>query len=309
MKVNLCPPFLHGAKATSRRPGQLEMTVVVRGVFRLAPGEPVAPVEDLAKKVLTGDVFAEGDDDRTGALVHASDFADFKLKTDLLLRGTCHPGAKRPAQVCTVRFTVGAWSKSLRAIGRRVWTERVGDPISEPAPFASMPLTYENAFGGPERAGNPVGKGYKTAELPTVEDPRALIRSRRDTPDPAGFGPISPYWPPRSGKVGTDYGKTWKKTRAPFYAADFDWSYFNAAPADQQLDGYLRGDEELSFEYLHPRAIRFAARLPGIRPRVICRRTDGLTTDVPMNLDTLVADTNPCAARSFFSSRTVPSSR
>ncbi len=290
MKVNLCPPFLHGTKVTSRLPGQLEMTVVVRGVFRLAPDEPVAPIADLPQRLLSGDVFGDGDDDRTGALAYASDFGDFKLKTDLLLRGTCHPGGGRTAQVSTVRFAVGAWSKSLRVFGRRVWTDRLGDPISEPAPFASMPLSYENAFGGPEFARNPVGKGYRTAELPSIEDPRAQIRSRRDTPEPASFAPLSPSWPQRSGKLGTDYGKTWKKTRAPFYAADFDWSHFNAAPLDQQLDGYLRGDEPLVFEYLHPRAIRFTASLPGIRPRVICRRTDGVTTDVPMNLDTLLAD-------------------
>jgi uncharacterized protein YjbI with pentapeptide repeats len=290
MLVNVCPPFLHGTKVTSRQPGQLEMTVVVRGAFRLAPGEPVAPIDDLAKQALQGDLFGDDDDDRTGALLHASDFADFKLRTDLLLKGTCYPGEGRASPVCTARFAVGSWSKSLRVLGRRVWTERAFDPISEPLPFTSMPITYENAFGGPELAQNPVGKGYRTAELPTVEDPAALLGSRRDTPEPAGFGPLSPSWPQRAGKVGTEYGKAWKKTRAPFYAADFDWSHFNSAPADQQLPGYLRGDEALVFEYLHPRAIRFSASLPGLRPRVVCRRTDGLTTEVPMNLDTLLAD-------------------
>jgi uncharacterized protein YjbI with pentapeptide repeats len=288
MQINLCLPFLVGTKVTSRVPGQLEMTVVVRGAFRLAPGEPVAPLDDVAALAPQGDMFADGDDDQKGALVHASDFADFKLKTDVLLKGTCHPG--RPSPVCTARFAVGSWSKSLRVFGRRVWTERAFDPISEPAPFTAMPITYENAFGGPEYAPNPVGKGYRTPELPTVEDPEALVRSRRDTPEPAGFGPLSPYWPQRAGKVGTDYGPAWKKTRAPFYAADFDWSFFNSAPADQQLPGYLRGDEPLVFEYLHPKAIRFAASLPGIRPRVLCRRTDGHTTELTMNLDTLLAD-------------------
>jgi uncharacterized protein YjbI with pentapeptide repeats len=291
MQVNRCPPFLHGAKVTSRIPGQLEMTVVVRAVFRLTPGEPLAAIESpVDQGPLSGDLYADDDDERAGALLHASDFADFKLKTDLLLRGSCHPGEGRSARVCTARFAVGAWAKSLRVFGRRVWTERVGDPISEPAPFVSMPLTYDNAFGGPEYAKNPVGKGYRTAELPNVEDPAALVRSRRDTPEPASFGPLSPGWPQRSGKVGADYGKKWKKTRAPFYSADFDWSYFNAAPPDQQLDGYLAGDEPLVFEYLHPDAIRIAARLPGVRPRVLCRRTDGATTDVTMNLDTLLAD-------------------
>jgi uncharacterized protein YjbI with pentapeptide repeats len=291
MQVNRCPPFLHGTKVTSRIPGQLEMTVVVRGVFRIAPGAPLTAIESPVEAgSLAGDLFGDDDDERTGPLLHASDFADFKLKTDLLLRGTCHPGEGRAVRVCTVRFAVGTWSKSLRVFGRRVWTERIGEPVSEPAPFVSMPITWENAFGGPEHARNPAGKGHRTPELPAVEDPEAPLRSRRDTPEPASFGALNPGWPQRSGKVGTDYGKKWKKTRAPFYAADFDWSYFNAAPPDQQLDRYLAGDEALVFEYLHPEAIRLTARLPGVRPRVLCRRTDGATTDVTMNLDTLLAD-------------------
>jgi uncharacterized protein YjbI with pentapeptide repeats len=289
MQANLCLPFLFGTKVTSRVPGKLEMTVAVRGVFRLAPGQPVAPLDDLVQLGLQGDLFAEGDDDRTGALVHASDFADFKLKTDLLLRGTCYPGAE-PAKVCEPRFTVGSWSKSVRVIGRRVWKDGVLDAISDPVPFDSMPITYANAFGGPEFPRNPVGKGHKSLELPTVENPTALVRSRRDTPDPAGFGPLSPSWPQRSQKVGNDYGASWKKTRAPFYATDFDWSHFNAAPEDQQQTGYLRGDEPLSFEFLHPKATRFSTQLPGVRPRVFVRRTDEFRGEVPMNLDTLVAD-------------------
>ncbi len=153
-----------------------------------------------------------------------------------------------------------------------------------------MPLTYANAFGGPAYAKNPAGKGHRTTELPTIEDPREPVRSRSAALDPAGFGPISPSWPQRSSKLGKDYGANWKKTRAPYYAADFDWSFFNAAPPDQQIEGYLRGDEELAFDCLHLAARHFRARLPGVCPRVLVRHTDGTTRNVPMVLDTLVAD-------------------
>lgn len=290
MRVNLCLPFLFGTKVTSRAAGALEMAVVVRGVFRLAPDQAMTPIEDVAQVGLQSDVFAEEDHDRAGALIHASDFADFKPKTDLLLRGTCYPGGERAAQVCAPKFAVGDWSKTLRVYGRRVWTERPFSPISDPVPFESMPITYENAFGGPEYARNPVGKGFKTAELPTIEDPAALITSRRDAPEPAGFGPLSPNWPQRSKKVGTEYGKSWKKTRAPFYAEDFDWSHFNSAPENQQLNGYLKGDEPLAFDFLHPKVSHFRAKLPGVRPRVFVRRVDGFTAELSMSLDTLVAD-------------------
>src|SRR5262249_29887440 len=102
--------------------------------------------------------------------------------------------------------------------------------------------------------------------------------------------PLSPNWPQRNKKLGTDYGSTWKKTRAPYYAADFDGSFFNAAPPDQQIEGYLRGDEELAFDNLHPAESRFRARLPGVCPCVLVRHTDGTTRNVPMVLDTLLAD-------------------
>jgi uncharacterized protein YjbI with pentapeptide repeats len=290
MLKKVSPPFLCGTKVTSRAPGRLEMTVIVRAAFRLRPGEPVVPIESPVEAgPLLGDTFSESDEERAGELLHASDFADFKLKADVLLRGSCWPGNGATARERLVRFSVGGWSKSLAVFGRRVWTERIGDPISEPAPFTSMPITWANAFGGPEHPANPAGKGFKTPELPTIEDPRALVTSRRDAPAPACFGPVSPAWPARAGKVGKEYGKSWKKTRAPFYAEDFDWSYFNAAPPDQQLD-YLRGDEALSFEHLHPAAARFSARLPGLRPRALVRTADGAVREPILRLDTLLAD-------------------
>lgn len=289
MWSNFSLPFLFDTKVTSRAPGRLEMTVIVRGAFRLAPGQPVEPLLDFGALALQGDVFGAEDDDRTGAVLHASDYADFKLRTDLLLRGACYP-AEAGATSCTARFAVGEWSKSVRVFGRRVWTDQAHHPFSEPEPFDVMPITYANAFGGPGFAENPVGKGHQTAELPNVEDPAALLRSRRDRPAPACFGALSPSWPQRCDKLGAGYRRERRKTGGQFKPSDLDWSYFNSAPVDQQRPGYLRGDEQVVFEHLHPQAARFSACLPGIGPRVFVRRTDGFTGEVAMNLDTFVAD-------------------
>lgn len=255
MLTRIAPDLLHARKVTSRAPGQREMSLVVRAAYRLWSGATLVPIEDPAERgTLSGDVFGDADDERTGALVRASDVADFKPKADLLLRASCHSSDGRPVRELTCTFRVGAWSKALRVFGKRVWTEVPGSPISAPVPFVSLPITYEDAFGGPGFARNPVGMGFEPAQLPRIEDPSALIRSRRDRPDPAGYGPVSPSWPQRKSKQGSQYGKEWKKTRAPFYAADFDWGFFNAAPLGQQLPGYLRGDEEISFEHLLPHA-------------------------------------------------------
>src|SRR5262249_7719394 len=159
--------------------------------------------------------------------------------------------------------------------GPRFWSDGLVQTASEPLPFTKMPLTYANAFGGPGYAPNPVGKGFVSMELPNVEDPAAPLRARGDRREPASFGPLSSSWPQRAGKIGKEYGAVYKKTRAPFYAVDFDWSYFNAAPPDQQMEGYLRGDEEVTFQNLHPDSALFSVRLPALRIRVFLKDDRG----------------------------------
>src|SRR5262249_51162567 len=77
MRARNRPPFLFAATATSLRPPEPSATLVVKGSFRLRPGEPVTPLDGLgAQGTLSGDVFAKDDDERRGALLYASDFAD-----------------------------------------------------------------------------------------------------------------------------------------------------------------------------------------------------------------------------------------
>ncbi len=281
--------LLFGPKVTSRHPPRPEVTLVVRGAFTLAPEAPLALADDQGS--LRADVFQPDDDDRAGACLYPSDFADFKLNAEVMLEGTCHAPGKKRVTECPVRFSVGAWSKTLMVLGPRAWSDRrAGAVMSEPLGFEKLALGHAQAFGGPGFARNPVGKGFETDELPRVEHPLARIRSRADHPDPAAFGPVNPRWPQRAGKLGTRYGKEWREKRAPFYAEDFDWSYFSAAPPDQQLQGYLRGDEEISFHNLHPEATRFSTRLPGLRVRVFVKGTDGRVREPGMSIDTLFAD-------------------
>jgi uncharacterized protein YjbI with pentapeptide repeats len=102
--------------------------------------------------------------------------------------------------------------------------------------------------------------------------------------------PLSALWAPRRQKVGAKYGLAWVEDRFPFYAEDFDWSYFNAAPEDQQLPGYLRGDEDVVFQHLHPDAPTWSLQLPGLRVRAFVKDDQDVLRDVPMVLDTLYAD-------------------
>src|SRR5262249_15328846 len=73
----------------------------------------------------------------------------------------------------------------------------------------------------------------------------------------------------------------------------FDWSYFQAAPADQRTD-FLRGDEWVLLEGVHPTLPLLRTRLPEVRGLV---RIHGLSpfgmpegTELDLYLDTLRID-------------------
>ncbi len=293
MKIKNQTPFAFGLKASSRRPPQPEMTLIVRGTFNLVHGAAAAVPEGeplLVQAPLSAEIYRPDDDARTGDILYPGDLADHKPLADLMLIGTCHVPGGRPVEACPVRFSVGGFSKVLHVVGPRTWVSRVlGDHPSDPARFTSMPVAYTHAFGGAGHAANPAGKGLGTPDLHNVTLPGEIVSGRGDRPAPAGFGPISPHWPERKGKLGTAYGAEWKKTRAPHHAEDFDPSYFNAAPADQRVP-YLRGDEALSFANMHPERVLFESRLPGVRVRAFVHDTAGLFREVPLVLDTLFVD-------------------
>lgn len=281
-------PF--AARATSRKPPQREMTCIVRAAFAIAADGSLSPLDQLEQGALSAETFADGDDDATGACAAPGDFADFKLAAEVLFKGSCHAPGGRPVTECPVQISVGDWSKSLRVVGPRQWGGLGGDAPSSPAPFTTMPITWGNAFGGAGFDPNPAGKGMVGPDVPNVEYPGAAIRSRNDRHPPASFAAISPYWPARASLVGKEYGAAWRKKRMPFYAEDFDFRHFFSAPADQRFDGYLRGDEAITFQNLHASAQLLSAKLPGIRVRVFVKGKDARFREVPMALDTLFAD-------------------
>lgn len=287
MRITNATPLLV-APVASRHPqtNRTAMTVALKGSFRLADGLGVAPLEEPLP--LSGDVFR--DDDPAGECLAASDFAWWKPRADLLLRGTCHVPEGKPVGVCGVRFAVGKWSKTLAVYGPRNW-QSSGDSVGLAGPFTTFPLSYRASFGGPGRPENPVGVGFGGEILPRIEGAQAAMKSRTDTPPPAGFGPLNPTWLPRRGKLGT-YTDGYRKERWPGFPTDFDWSFFNAAPEDQQVP-FLEGDEILVLENLRPGLARLRSRLPGWRIRCVVQQlagNDARIQELPMVLDTLVVD-------------------
>lgn len=274
------------------------LSVVVKGTFALRPGAPAA----VAAQQLPLAADSPEEDDGPTSLRYPADLVHYKPRTDVLCVGDCHVGAA-PVARTTVALRVGGWSKTLNVTGDRTW-DVLG--ASAPAPFRSMPIGYERAFGGPDFSANPVGRGLseslsagvRAIWLPNVERPEDSVTRPGSRASPGGFGPLRRSWAPRVGKVGT-YGGDWLERRWPWQPDDYDPSYQNAAPEDMQLP-FLRGDEALGLLRLHPEHPDLSTQLPGVRVRCFLASHESspslpLLRELRMELDTVWIDASALA--------------
>ncbi len=199
------------------------------------------------------------------------DLVDTKAGTDIVLDGRAHTPNGDPGPSIDVYMHVGPVRKALRVFGDRSWRRTAtGLEPSKPEPFTSLPIIYERAFGGPDLAAdatakagardprNWVGVGFSSRAdalvgqpVPNVELPSEPITSWRQRPAPAGFGAIERHWEPRASLGGT-HDAQWVETRMPLPPIDADSRYLNCAPADQQVDGFLRGGEPVELVGVSP---------------------------------------------------------
>lgn len=295
MRVQNDSRFLFGTKVTSRAGKQLEMVAVVRATFRLAEGtcselhhERGAP---LPQGMLGGEQYLPGDHEGLGELLYPGDFADFKPRADVLFMGSAYAPRGEAVPHLGVRLAVGTWSKILRVVGDRRWrgTEKSAEPTA-PRSFEAMPIAWSRAWGGAGHPMNPVGRDLRSLEVPNLERADEPIVARREAGIPVSLGPLNPRWQLRQAKLGEGYDASWRRLRAPHLPERVDWSYFNAAPPDQQLDKYLVGDEIVVLQNLHPTVPLLETRLPGVRVRVLAQRASGAAEEIPMALDTLLVD-------------------
>ncbi len=246
---------LDGAAAEAvvwRQGGVLRVTVAVKASFALAAGASMTLVEP--QPILRTET-------RHGASAAASvqltpDLAPFQPRADVLLTGHAHAPAGTTTSDMAVRLALhGAAVRIDKTVGVRA-DRRKGEVV----PFARMPLTYDRAYGGIGYVDNPLGRGAAAG------DPPPNLFDRRDPHKIACFGPLSRALASRKrllGELSRD------ELDAPIIELPegFDWSYFQAAPADQQCD-YLAGDEILTIEGCHPEHARIESRLPGAHAEV-----------------------------------------
>lgn len=295
MDVVNITPFIPAWFVTKFDPRAFSLVVLVKGTFRLADGKPLAIAPE--QQPPTGDLHVEDNPER--ALLYGFDFAPWKPKADVILSATAWAPASTEAAFVDAELRVGSIAKRLRVSGDRYWLGR--SDASQPKPFRSMPVSWERAFGGPGFAWNPLGRGnrevllgdeVKAYPVPNVESPTNLQRKRAEKLPPAGFGPIPSTWPQRADKAGK-CDKNYLKERWPYYPDSFDWAHFNQAPEDQQVEGYLKGDEEVLFRNLHPECAELRTRLPGLRIRAFLNerlKARQHLREVPLRLDTFWAD-------------------
>jgi len=291
---------------TTVDPAAPEIAFIVKGTFAPKPGAACEPVDAGEQKEFSGDVVHM---DKIGrSLRYASDLAPFKPFGEVLVTANAHAPDRRPTTSVEVGLVIGPIAKRLRVHGDRVWLR---DPQGEffiegPMPFVEMPLRWERAFGGLDNRQNPLGRGLepwleedgrKHFFLANIEDPQNPLRGKDHSPEPAGFAPIAPHWEPRASREGTR-DRHWAAFIAPLPPRDFDPRAAQAAPADQWLKDYWRGDETFKLVNMHPEHPEFLGALPGKRLRLFIEiqldpaaapGTAGFA-EVPLDLDTVHID-------------------
>jgi hypothetical protein len=283
-----------------------EMVVMCRGTYRLAPGDP-SPA-NVQKGLVEDDLYWDGNSSR--ALYYPSDFVPHKAKADILLVGYASSPQDQPAKSLQVRLFVGGHEKNIDK-SLEVWSGRVWSPdgtIKSGQEATRFNLSYEQASGGPG-TDNPVGiptgadliehmsalvmqdprTGLSPLAIPGVVPQGRSPASPNDYVPPVGFGPIAPAWPQRQRKVRSSSNGLPRNWNLSPFPVGFDFSFFNAAPEDQQLDELL-GDEQIVLENVHPEFRRLVTCLPREHPCAFVEHPAAPPEELPMRCDTLWVD-------------------
>ena len=307
MQLDNTTPFAAGYTLGIEPSGREHLVVAVKGAFTIPErdGAVAELAAEQAPLVMADDFWGEPG---FSATRYEVDFALRKPRCDVLLNGSAHSPDGRPTERVRVGLQLGAMRKSFTVTGDRLWTGTSAGPRpGPPLPFTTMPITYDRAFGGmdaidPDETrrsaymANPIGRGFHEARhdlaivghpVPNTEETHDPIELPWGSYRPMSFGPIGRNFAERVAHAGT-YDDSWLADVAPFLPADFDDRYYQAAPADQQID-HPRGGEEVLLLGLTPDGRR-RFRLPEVELPVVVFRSSGGNEQPPARLDTIVIE-------------------
>jgi hypothetical protein len=259
--VNNQTPFAADHTWVIDKAGNKIWLVVVKATFDIEPNGRCRLCAEQEPALPMAEAYGEFG---KSSLRYEADLLGVKPGTDILVRGDAIAPKGKRVTALDVVLRAGPIQKRLRVTGNRIWTKSVlgGIVMSSPEPFEQMPVIYERAYGGWDRSApdveqhrldgrNPVGIGFAVRlenvdglQVPNIEYPEQLIAAWTDRPPVAGLNVVDSAWSPRRELAGT-YDDNWRRTRFPSWAADFDPHYYNSAPPDQQLQGYLIGGERV----------------------------------------------------------------
>ena len=307
-KIQNQTPFQFAAIFAADIDGQPLFTPLLKASFAVELNGRLAPVKRQPPILPGGEWWGAPD---SSSLKFEAEATLVKPASDVVLLGHVFPSHAGAVET-KVGIKVGPVRKVVHVTGDRWWIKRRGMmTMTAPRSIDRIPLRWERAFGGWDRtasdpqehrceARNPVGTGFRVGSrkeelevaLPNLEDPQNMIRSFDDRPPPAGFGFISHHWHPRAGYAGT-YDLAWNKSRRPLLPLDFDRRFLNAAPADQIVTGYLRGNERVEISNASERGrLQFALPGNGAAPVLDVVLQDGTSQTLMPVLDTLIIDTD-----------------
>jgi hypothetical protein len=243
--------------------GQLHLTVIVKATFAFA--SEAAMSRAAAQPILGGEAHHGRNPGRS--IRFSTDLVPALSRADVLFTGSAHAPPGLATQSLTVRVALFGGQRPL--LDKRLL-------VRDPGGFQQrFPLVYERAGRGEGGLENPFGVAESASppQIVNPENPRA----------PAGFGPIARSWPARRRLLGATPRKALDGPIAEIPDA-FDWSYFQAAPPDQQTE-ILRGDEWILLEGLHPTLPFFRTQLPSARARARIHGLGGAGIEEGTELD------------------------
>jgi hypothetical protein len=254
--------------------GAHHWVVAVKATFQIGPDGRTDLAPEQPAPLLAPEFFGEPG---LSSVKYEADVGPTKPTTDVLVLGNAHAPNGRPTTKLAVGMQVDETKKAVVVHGPRTYRRTTnGVTTSDPEPFVTCALRYEDAYGGSDLADpdprrqridprNPVGKGLVADPSRLHGAPAHRIEYADGEPatrGPAGFGPLASYWSPRRELAGT-YDDAWAKDKKPLLPDDYDERFVLSAPADQRPPRWLVGGEQVSLFHMTPEdVLRF--RLPRI---------------------------------------------
>lgn len=208
--------------------GKHILSVIAKRTYDILPNERLRASETQAP-LTPGDLYFNNGDPLTTSCEQESDYVPYKCATDVVFNGKAYAPHKRKAIELPVELHIGKWVKRIIVFGNRTCTYRkFFKPVySEPEPFYTMDIRYENTYGGTNinptngqnlsYPRNPIGKGFiftntreslNSLELPNLEDPNDILTPEfmfvekmenwQNFPMPQSFGWYGKSWFPRA---------------------------------------------------------------------------------------------------------------